>query len=272
MTNFKLQHFAEIIGIGAASGLVFVNNSLYIIGDNSSFLYQYHIETKQLQKYPLIENADENILKKDKPDFESITLKNNKLYVFGSGSTKNRDKRVTFNLESQEVKQKNVSELYQKLKESANISNEDLNLEGSFYSHENLYMFNRGNGEKSKNGIFIYKKQTKEVSFIPISLPKIQHIETSFTDAILVENKIYFLATAEDTNSTYNDGEILGSIIGRIDIKTFAIDFTQKITENQKFEGLTLFSVSENKINFLLCEDNDTEELQTTIYQLSVEI
>jgi hypothetical protein len=272
MTNFKLQHFAEITGIGAASGLVFLNKSLYIIGDNSGFLYQYHIETKELQKYPLIENASENILKKDKPDFESITHRNNKLYVFGSGSTKNRDKRVTFNIESQEVKQKNVSELYQKFKAKANISNEDLNLEGSFYSHENLYMFNRGNGEKSKNGIFIYKKQTREVSFIPISLPKIQHIETSFTDAILVENKIYFLATAEDTISTYDDGEILGSIIGRIDIETFAIDFTQQISEKQKFEGLTLYSILENKINFLLCEDNDTEELQSNIYELKIEI
>lgn len=272
MTHFQLQHFTEIKGIGAASGLVFHNQQLYIIGDNSGFLYQYNPETKALLQHPLIENAHENILKKDKPDFESITLHNNKLYIFGSGSTKNRDKRVTFNLKNNRVKQKNVSELYQKLKETANISNEELNLEGSFYHNEDLYLFNRGNGEKSKNGIFIYKKSTKETNFIPISLPKIQHIETSFTDAILVENKIYFLATAENTISTYDDGEILGSIIGRIDIQTFEIDFTKQITENQKFEGLTLFSISSTKINFLLCEDNDTEELQSTIYQLSLEI
>jgi hypothetical protein len=272
MINFQLQLFTEIKGIGAASGLVFHNKSLYIIGDNSGFLYQYHFETKELQKHPIIENAHENILKKDKPDFESITLHNNKLYVFGSGSTKNRAKRVTFNLENKEVKQKNVSELYQKLKETANISNEDLNLEGSFYYDENLYLFNRGNGEKSKNGIFIFKKLTKETTFIAISLPKIQHIESSFTDAILVGDKIYFLATAEDTTSTYDDGEILGSIIGRIAIETLTIDFTQKISENQKFEGLTLFSILENKINFLICEDNDTEELQSNIYELKIEI
>ncbi len=272
MTHFQLQHFAEINGIGAASGLVFINNSLYIIGDNSSFLYQYYIETKKLQKYPLIENSSENILKKDKPDFESITLRNNKLYIFGSGSTKNRDKRVTFNIETQEIKQKNVSELYQKLKETANISNEDLNLEGSFFYNENLYLFNRGNGEKSKNGIFIYKKPSKKVSFIPVCLPKIQNIESSFTDAILVENKIYFLATSENTMSTYDDGEILGSIIGRIDIDTFGIDFTYQISENQKFEGLTPYSILKNKIIFLLCEDNDTESLKSNIYQLSVEI
>jgi hypothetical protein len=37
----------------------------------------------------------------------------------------------------------------------------------------------------------------------------------------------YFLATAEDTESTY-DGEVLGSLIGRINLKTMKIDFTQK--------------------------------------------
>jgi hypothetical protein len=47
-------------------------------------------------------------------------------------------------------------------------------------------------------------------------------VRTCFTDAVLVE-KIYFLATAY----AYDDGEILGSLIGRIDIETMKIDFTK---------------------------------------------
>jgi hypothetical protein len=39
--------------------------------------------------------------------------------------------------------------------------------------------------------------------------------------------KIYFLATAENTAYAYDDGEILGSLIGRIDIETMKIDFTK---------------------------------------------
>jgi hypothetical protein len=35
------------------------------------------------------------------------------------------------------------------------------------------------------------------------------------------------LATAENIASTYDDGEILGSLIGRIDIETMKIDFTK---------------------------------------------
>jgi hypothetical protein len=33
------------------------------------------------------------------------------------------------------------------------------------------------------------------------------------------------LATAENTTYAYDDGEILGSLIGRIDIETMKIDF-----------------------------------------------
>ena len=99
-------------------------------------------------------------------------------------------------------------------------------------------------------------------------MPKIKHVETSFTDAILVEDKIYFLATAEDTSSTYYDGEILGSIIGGMNSKTFEIEFTKKITDTNKFEGLTLYSKTNDKIEFLLCEDNDSEVLESTIYKL----
>jgi hypothetical protein len=61
------------------------------------------------------------------------------------------------------------------------------------------------------------------------------------------------LATAENI-LTYDDSEILGSLIGRIDIETMKIDFTKKLAPN-KFEGLTLFSKNKNQIQFLICRD-----------------
>ena len=79
------------------------------------------------------------------------------------------------------------------------------------------------------------------------------------------------MATAEDTQSTYNDGEVLGSLIGRINLKTMKIDFTQKISSIHKFEGLTLYRNSKEKIEFLLCEDKDTEVLETEIYKLTLD-
>jgi hypothetical protein len=272
MEKFTLELLFQIIGIGSASGLIHKDDSLFIISDNSSFLYEYSIKEKELHKIKLFENSQENIPKKDKFDFESITQKGNKLYLFGSGSTPNRNKRVSYDLTSKAIEEKDMAAIYEKLKQNAYISDDDLNIEGALFHNEKWYLFQRGNGAQSKNGIFVLDKEGNDIHFSPIPLPKIQNIEATFTDAILVENKIYFLAAVENTTSTYDDGEVLGSFIGALSIDTFELTFTQKISETHKFEGLTLFSTSKEKIEFLLCEDKDTEDLETAIYKLTLDL
>lgn len=272
MEQFTIELLYKIIGLGSASGLVYKDNSLFIISDNSSFLYEYHIQENQLSKIKLFENGQENIPKKDKFDFESIALKGNKLHLLGSGSTPKREKRITYNLETKQIAEKDLSKLYQNLKQTASIADDELNIEGALFDNEKWLLFQRGNGTNSKNGIVKTKSLEVEchTKLVEVPLPKIKHVETSFTDAILVDDKIYFLATAEDCKSTYDDGEILGSIIGRMDSKTFEIEFTQKISDNHKFEGLTLYNKTETEIQFLICEDNDSDLLETNIYKLSI--
>jgi len=274
MEKFTLELLFKIIGIGSASGLVYKDNSLFVISDNSSFLYEYYIPENELSKIKLFENAQENIPKKDKFDFESIALKGNKLHLLGSGSTANREKRLIYNLDSKKIKEKDLSKLYQNLKKYASISDEELNIEGAIFSNKNWFLFQRGNGANSRNGIIKTKSLKKEcqTELVEVRLPKIKHVETSFTDAVLIEDKIYFLATAEDTTSTYDDGEILGSIIGRLNSQTFEIEFTQKISDTHKFEGLTLYKKTENEIQFLICEDNDSDLMETNIYELIIRI
>ena len=274
MKLFSIELFCKIIGIGSASGLVYIENSLFIISDNSSFLYQYHIQENQLSKIKLFEDGQENIPKKDKFDFESIALKGKKLHLLGSGSTSKREKRITYNLETKQIVKKDLSKLYKNIKQSASISDDELNIEGALFDNEKWLLFQRGNGANSRNGIVKTKSLKKEchTELVEVQLPKIKHIETSFTDAILVEDKIYFLTTAEDCNSTYDDGEILGSMIGRMDSKTFEIEFTQKISDSHKFEGLTFFNKTDTEIQFLICQDNDSELLETTIYKLTLDI
>lgn len=271
MENFQLTPLFNIIGIGAASGLVFKDNSLFIISDNSTFLYQFDIYEKKLTKIPLVQNPQENILKKDKLDFEAITLKKNKLHVFGSGSTSKRKKRITYNLVTNAIKERSLTKLYKKLKQTTQISDEELNIEGALYHNENLFLLQRGNGENSKNGVFkLNCKDNLDVKFTAIELPKIQNVEATFTDGILVNEKIYFLAAVENTSSTYNDGEILGSFIGCLSLDQLELEFTKKISDTNKFEGLTLYNKTETSIEFLLCEDNDTELLETVIYKLTL--
>jgi hypothetical protein len=274
MERFTIELLFQILGIGSASGLVYKDNSLFVISDNSSFLYEYHVQENQLSRIKLFENGQENIPKKDKFDFESIALKRNELHLLGSGSTSKREKRIIYNLDTAAIIEKDLSKLYQNLKETTSISDEELNIEGALCYNEKWHLFQRGNGANSKNGIFKTKSLEIEckTEFVEVPLPKIKHVETSFTDAILVEDKIYFLATAEDTTSTYDDGEILGSLIGRMDSKTLEIEFTQKISDTHKFEGLTLYKKTATEIAFLICQDNDSDVLETNIYKLTLDL
>lgn len=271
----QLKSLFKISGIGSASGLVYRSNTLLIISDNSGFLYEYQINSKNLVRHPLIENPSENILKKDKPDYEAITNFGEDLYIFGSGSTTRRNSMVHLN-KYKVLINNDLSKLFSAMQAVAKLKKEDFNLEGAIYNGKNWYLFNRGNGVENRNVLFtiggenLINKWT--IEFSDYTLPELNGVRTSFTDAILVDNTIYFLATAEDTISTYDDGEVLGSIIGGIDVETMKITFTKKISDIHKFEGLTLFSQFRDKIEFLLCEDNDTEILETYIYKLTLDL
>ena len=275
MENFQLSLLFKIIGLGSASGLIFNNNQLTLIGDNSGFLYQYDIPIKKLAQYPILENAKANIEKKLKPDFESIAYFQNSVYVFGSGSTENRNVLYQIDATTKKVIQKtDLTDLYLNLQSFGNIKPKDFNVEGSFYNGENWYLANRGNGKKTKNIIFTIQGKSfdEQIQIVAnkFKLPKIDGVKTSFTDIVKVDNKIYFLAAAEDTDSTFFDGEIKGTIIGSIDIKTLTLDFTHQISSKQKFEGITLYKNNANEISFLLCEDNDTTALESNIYKLTL--
>jgi hypothetical protein len=230
------------------------------------------MEGKDLQQHAIIENASVNIAKKDKPDFEAITSFEDKLYVFGSGSTAKRNKMVEIDTFEKEIKTNDLTDLYSVMQSFGQIKADDFNLEGAIYNGKEWQLFNRGNGKKGKNMIFtIYGKNLiNEFNMISndYKLPKINGVRSSFTDAVLVDTKIYFLATAEDTQSTYHDGEVKGSLIGIIDPETMKIEFTQKISDAHKFEGLTLYQNLDKTVEFLLCEDKDSEVLETNIYKL----
>lgn len=272
MEKIQLSLLFKIIGIGSASGLVYHEDKLYIISDNSTFLYEYSIPTENLNKIALVENAQDNIVKKDKPDFEAIALKGTDLVLLGSGSTENRNLIFNYAIPTGKIQKNNIGFIYQKIKQEFTISDEELNIEGLIMNNEQIYFFQRGNGLKGKNAVIFSKDtpQNQQFEYVSIDLPKIKNVTATFTDAILVEDKIYFLASAEDTASTYLDGEVLGSIIGRMDAKTLKIEFTQQISNTNKFEGLTLYKQSANEIEFLICEDTDSEILESNIYLLKL--
>jgi len=278
MHSTTLEVFAEIDGIGSASGLFLQEDLLYIIGDNSGYLNEYNIKTRKLQKIQILFDSSlnqlENIPKSLKSDFEILCHHDNKLYILGSGSTPKRNLMIEFDLKIQKFVQKDLTSTYTKLKAIAKIDDQNFNLEGAIFTGTEWMLFNRGNGIEAKNGIFKIQgadlAKISQAQFNYFKLPNINHVESSFTDAALVKNEIFFIATAEDSQSTYADGEIMGSFIGSINLQSLKLTFSNKISGKHKFEGITLFSQTEHSTTFLLCEDRDTDELKTVIYKLAI--
>lgn len=269
----KLIHTSTISGISGASGIYYENGNLYLISDNSYVLYCYSLISKSLQTINLNfgRTLEKNIAKKLKPDFEAFTKHENHFYIFGSGSAENRFSMLKVNADFSNIKSFSLQNLYSKIMQCCNIMPEDFNIEGVILSGKTAYFFNRGNGPNKKNGIISISEwqnlQPHIIDFKQIELPKINGGISDFTDAVLYNNYIYFTASAEDTVSTYDDGKVLGSGIGKISLLNFELlDF--KIISNEfKIEGLTIFEKQQSKISFLLCEDSDNNNEETKVFK-----
>ncbi len=275
MNKFTIELLFNIIGIGSASGLLCKDQVIHLIGDNSGFLYEYRIDEKSLNHFALTDKPSANIPKLQKPDFEAIAIDDQNIYVFGSGSTQSRNKMVTLDKTTKRITATtDLTNLYLAMQSFAQIKPEDFNIEGVVCKDSTWYFFQRGNGSGAQNGVFTVDARDFELDFNMVynalKLPKIKGVRASFTDAVAVGDKLYFLATSENTQSTYDDGEILGSLIGVIDIEKMRVGKTKVISGQCKFEGLALYTESSQQIEFLLCEDNDTDSLESGIYKLTI--
>ncbi|WP_322969798.1 DUF6929 family protein [Faecalibacter sp. LW9] len=264
-------------GLGAASGIVVVDQKVYVVADDRAFLYQYDQKTGMQQNFPFDTAIPiDQMNRKDKLDLESLVHIKGSLYALGSGSKDNRNELHHFDLKQQTMTRYSVAEVYKKLRKAFAIEAKDFNIEGFAYHKGKSYLFNRGNGKNKRNGIFIFeglphKTNLSQAVFIPIQLPTIKNELTTFSDAIIVKNKIIFTATIESESTVQKDGEVKESIVGVINRKTFAIEKYHIISEKQKIEGLALQSHSKKGYTFLLCEDNDDALLNhSKIYELKL--
>jgi len=280
MQKFSLELLFHIVGLGSASGLLFNGNSLYLISDNSHVLYEYNMANKKLEKISLASKDYtgplENVPKKDKADYEALTAKGDELYLFGSGSTEKRNTLLHINSKTKEVSPpEDITDLYLTLQSFGEITPENFNIEAAVNDGDIWYLFQRGNGPSGQNGVFRLDGDINELFFQiiynPVTLPKINGAQATFTDAVKVGDKLYFIAAAEASNSTYKDGEVSGSLIGRLDIETMEVEFTQTISNKNKFEGITLYKDNGKALEFLLCEDTDSDATESGIYKLTID-
>src|SRR5690554_5610251 len=274
MKKFLLSSWLKIMGIAAASGIGYENNELILVSDTGNALYHYFIENDSLAQYSLDDHPiNHQMPKKEKYDLEAFTIVDNTWYAFGSGSKPNRNTAFYFNKFSKYSTPMDLTDLYSEMKAFSDLSDEDFNIEAALQYNDNWYFLNRGNGPKNANYLFVVQGRNFtddfNIYYFEFDLPPINGVPSGFSAATLHNNTLFFIATAEDEESTYHDGEIKGSMIGAIDLKKMKVLFTQKISDTHKFEGLTIVNQNKKDITFALCEDaHNAQNNESVIYKL----
>lgn len=274
---FHFQKVSTIKGVSGGSGLIYKNNTLHIVSDDSDILYHYRLGDETLHKTILNTSGIEKevIAKSEKSDFEAVSYWNNNYYIFGSGSATNRFDCVKLNAQFEFTARFSIENLFREMMRFANIAPEDFNIEGVILQDNVALFFNRGNGPAQKNGIILVENwlsdDFKVLGFHPVALPEIDGFPFTFSDAIYFDARIYFIATVEKTTSVYDDGEILGAAFGIMNADTFALLDFQIVTKTYKLEGLALDVVEKNTLRFWLCDDADNGITETHIFQLEIQ-
>lgn len=272
----------ELEGVPSASGLEILDKTLYAVGDNSPFLYRINNNYQIEEKQPIasVEGMVNGVTPKEiKMDFEAIACvekeEGKEFLIFGSGSkSPKRDNMVTVNLGTGAVNTYSLVEFYKKLRETARLEEGALNIEGAVVKNDELLLFNRG-----ENLILKYKLEELERYLAGerdcpapktyfINLPEIKGIKAGFSGAAIIpnEDQVLFTASVENTEDWINDGEVLGSFVGMIDLKGLKDNVTPDCVRlidkgkplNVKVESLAVFYPTlHNDLRLLLVTDSD---------------
>lgn len=251
--------------ISAASGLAFKDGWFSIVSDDELTLISIHASLNgRGQSLPLFTGSlplDEKERKKQKPDFESLVVINPEtLLCLPSGSTENRMRAVLVsNNQVQEVSLKNVyTELLGHFSE--------LNIEGATLIGPNIRLFQRGNGKLHQNGLIdlnlesFLKDQIQDLKIKNINLGQLKNVPLSFTDACFEKGICWFLAVAESSESTYDDGEFVGAVLGKMDLEGNILS-TEELSVPYKPEGLFI----QDQMLYVVT-DADNREIPSALY------
>lgn len=267
--------------LSAASGLVAINNMLYVVADDENHLGVF--STDDASPGNLLRVFEGTLPDKHKkrkalkPDLETLVqlpafagFPHGALLALGSGSRASRETGVLLTLDvhgavNAPVQHVDLSLFYDDLR----FEIDGLNIEGMVVLGDTIRLLQRGN-KGSANALIdcnlapflaaISKQDRPRLDKAPrltlATLGDIDGVPLCFTDgAPLAQGETIFTAVAENTDNSVDDGACAGSAIGIID-RAGHVTRIQRLTDNHKVEGIAA-SVCADGLNLLLVTDGD---------------
>ena len=196
------------------------------------------------------------------------------LLAVPSGSKPNRTVGATIKIVNQQPEASSLID-FASLYRSLQLKFTELNIEGTCVSDSRMFLLQRGNGALKQNAIIelnleialseiqnLKKVSEKSISAITeYSLDSLNGNSLAFTDAcFLKSNELYFLAVAEKTDSTYDDGEYCCAVLGRLNLANNQMTL-QEIDCPFKPEGLWVETLEDRVQIFIVTDADDHNQL-----------
>ncbi|MBI1268506.1 MAG: hypothetical protein GC193_13860 [Cryomorphaceae bacterium] len=230
--TLKIIEHLELVDVPSASGIAKVNDQLFVIGDNSPFLFALTADYQIQERIRLpLDVYDITIPKKRKPDFEAMTVveRNGKkqLLIFGSGSkSPERDLLMMVEVESRDIQKFSLTDFYAEIIASTALTPDTLNIEAAAAIENRLFLFNREENRVFELLISQFLEYIENAGPIPsfhhcrLSLPTMNGVQAKISGASAVPNEstIVFTASVEDNPNPIDDGAILGSFVGLLNV------------------------------------------------------
>jgi hypothetical protein len=210
--------------IHSASGLVIIKDHAFVISDDGPFIYQISTDDfSEIRRIPIrdLDTSIQQISKPLKPDYEAMTegsyAEKNYVMIFSSGGiSPYRDSLLLFDPKApgEQIKL-SLATLYQQLKTSGSYKENELNIEAAVTVEGRIFLF-----ERNRNKIFeVDIDNMKLLASHDIELPVHAGVPVRFSGAcVMKDGKILFSASVEAIPNMIDDGDILGSYFGILEI------------------------------------------------------
>lgn len=278
--------------VSAASGLVRLGAASYVIADDELSLVVLPDDgpdgAVRLLPGALPEAPSER--KRHKPDLEALCrwpAGGDALLALGSGSTAARHRGclvipVPEDMSKTTVEPIDLSPLHAHL--AAHLP--ALNLEGAAAIGDVLYLVQRGNGRGNRSALVeldaaaVARALADRAPWTgdlvraihPIDLPERAGAPLAFTDiSPLPDGSLVFVAAAEDTPDTYQDGLLTGVAVGRL-APDRALQWLVDLPADQllKFEGIDA-ELAGPVLRLRLVADPDDRAVQAPLYTTTLD-
>jgi hypothetical protein len=228
MPTLTLLRRLPLDGIPSASGVEPWQGGWLLIGDDAPCIFRLDRNRRVTDRWTLVPGQPDRIPKARKPDLEAMTLvplpEGPLLLVFGSGSkSPQRDTIYMVDPEEPEaVQSRNATPFYRALAEAGRLKEDELNLEAAAADADTLWLFNRGPTlvfSLPLEGLLTHLAGAgppPAIRAIHVDLPTLEGYASGFSGATLHPDgrSILFTASVERTANWYDDGPIVGSLVG----------------------------------------------------------